>query len=43
MGAAAGVMALHQAWNAAMNGMSIEEAAGLYPELAKSVEKFGGK
>jgi ribulose-bisphosphate carboxylase large chain len=43
MGAAGGVMALHQAWNAAMNGMSIKEAAGLYPELAKSVEKFGGK
>jgi len=43
LGAAAGVMALHQAWNAAMNGMSIEEAAALYPELAKSVEKFGGK
>jgi ribulose-bisphosphate carboxylase large chain len=43
MGAAAGVTALHQAWNAAMNGMSIEEAADQYPELAKSVEKFGGK
>lgn len=43
MGPAAGVTALHQAWNAAMNGMSIEEAARLYPELAKSVEKFGGK
>jgi ribulose-bisphosphate carboxylase large chain len=43
MGAAAGVTALHQAWNAAMNGMSIEEAAGIYPELAKSVEKFGSK
>jgi len=43
MGPAGGVTALHQAWNAAMNGMSIEEAAVLYPELAKSVEKFGGK
>ena len=43
MGPAGGVTALHQAWNAAMNGMSIEEAAVLNPELAKSVEKFGGK
>lgn len=43
MGPAGGVTALQQAWNAAMNGMSIEEAAGIYPELAKSVEKFGGK
>lgn len=43
MGPAGGVTALHQAWNAAMNGMSIEEAAGIYPEFAKSVEKFGGK
>jgi ribulose-bisphosphate carboxylase large chain len=43
MGAAGGVTALKQAWNAAMDGMSIEEAAGIYPELAKSVEKFGSK
>ncbi len=43
MGAAAGVMALQQAWKAAVDGMSIEEAAALYPEFAKSVEKFGSK
>jgi ribulose-bisphosphate carboxylase large chain len=43
MGPAGGVVALHQAWSAAMNGMSIEEAVAMYPELAKSVEKFGGK
>jgi ribulose-bisphosphate carboxylase large chain len=43
MGAAAGVVALQQAWKAAVDGLSIEEAALVYPEFAKSVEKFGGK
>jgi ribulose-bisphosphate carboxylase large chain len=43
MGAAAGVMALQQAWQAAVDGLSIEEAASIYPEFAKSVEKFGNK
>jgi len=43
MGAAAGVMALQQAWKAAVDGMSLEEAAKQYPEFNKSVEKFGNK
>jgi ribulose-bisphosphate carboxylase large chain len=43
MGAAAGVTALQQAWKAAVDGLSLEEAAKLYPEFSRSVEKFGGK
>lgn len=41
MGPAAGVMALQQAWTAAVDGQSLEEAALLYPEFKQSVEKFG--
>ncbi|GAB3988230.1 ribulose-bisphosphate carboxylase large subunit family protein [Spirosoma daeguense] len=41
MGPAAGVTALQQAWQAAVDGLSIDEAANQYPEFAKSVEKFG--
>lgn len=40
-GPAGGVRALQQAWEAAVDGLSIEEAAGRYPEFARSVEKFG--
>lgn len=43
MGAAAGVMALQQAWQAAVDGLSSEQAATLYPEFAASVKKFGKK
>lgn len=43
MGAAAGVKALQQAWKAAVDGLSVEDAARMYPEFAKSVEKFGNK
>ena len=43
MGAAAGVTALQQAWKAAVDGLTLEDAAKQYPEFAKSVEKFGGK
>lgn len=43
MGPAAGVTALQQAWKAAVDGHTLEQAAALYPEFAKSVEKFGGK
>jgi len=43
MGPAAGVVALQQAWKAAVDGLNIHEATALYPEFAKSVEKFGGK
>jgi ribulose-bisphosphate carboxylase large chain len=41
MGSAAGVTALRQAWKAATDGMSFQEAVKMYPEFAKSVEKFG--
>jgi len=43
MGAAAGVTALQQAWKGAVDGLQLEEAVNIYPEFAKSVEKFGGK
>lgn len=42
-GPAGGVVALKQAWEAAVNGLSVEEAARQYPEFALSVEKFGPK
>src|SRR5262245_24364719 len=42
-GPAGGVKALRQAWEAAVAGLSLEEAAAKYPELAKSVAKFGRK
>ena len=41
MGAAAGVMALQQAWKAAVDGLSLEDAAKIYPEFNESVKKFG--
>lgn len=40
MGAAAGVIALQQAWKAAVDGLSLEDAAKLYPEFNESVKKF---
>jgi ribulose-bisphosphate carboxylase large chain len=43
MGAAAGVLALKQAWKAAVDGMSLEESAKEYKEFGESVRKFGGK
>lgn len=42
-GPAGGVRALHQAWEAAVDGLSVEQAAAKYPEFGKSVEKFGSK
>jgi ribulose-bisphosphate carboxylase large chain len=42
-GPAGGVAALRQAWEAAVAGRSLEEAAVQYPELAKAVAKFGRK
>ncbi|TXK46083.1 ribulose 1,5-bisphosphate carboxylase [Pontibacter qinzhouensis] len=42
-GPTGGVVALNQAWEAAVNGLSVEEAAAQYPEFSKSVEKFGSK
>lgn len=40
MGAAAGVIALQQAWKAAVDGLSLEAAAKMYPEFNESVKKF---
>jgi ribulose-bisphosphate carboxylase large chain len=42
-GPAAGVMALQQAWKAAVDGRSMEEAEKEYPEFAAAVKKFGKK
>jgi ribulose-bisphosphate carboxylase large chain len=41
MGAVAGVTAMQQAWKAAVNGLTLEDAANMYPEFAGSVKKFG--
>jgi ribulose-bisphosphate carboxylase large chain len=43
MGAAAGVKALQQAWQAAVDGLSVEQAAAKYEEFAESVKQFGKK
>ncbi len=43
MGPGAGVTALQQAWKAAVDGLTLEEAAKQYREFGKSVEKFGTK
>lgn len=40
MGAAAGVVALQQAWKAAADGLTLEDAAKQYKEFAAAVEKF---
>lgn len=42
-GPTGGVIALQQAWKAAVDGLTVEEAAKQYPEFAKAVEKFGKK
>ena len=42
-GPAGGVRALHQAWNAAVEGLTMEDAARQYKEFGESVVKFGGK
>ncbi|MGN6639733.1 MAG: ribulose-bisphosphate carboxylase large subunit family protein [Mucilaginibacter sp.] len=42
-GPAGGVMALQQAWEGAVNGLTLEQAAQQYPEFGKSVQKFGNK
>jgi ribulose-bisphosphate carboxylase large chain len=43
MGSAAGVTALQQAWQAAVDGLSVEQAAAKYTEFAESVKQFGKK
>ena len=40
-GPAAGVRSLQKWWAAAVEGLTLEQAAAKYPELKKSVEKFG--
>lgn len=40
-GAAAGVEALQQAWQAAVDGLSLAQATEMYPSFAASVKKFG--
>ncbi len=40
-GPTGGVVALHQAWQGAVDGLSLEQAAEKYPEFANSVKKFG--
>lgn len=42
-GPAAGVNALCKWWEAAVEGLSFEQATAKYPELAKSAAKFGKK
>src|SRR5687768_3170206 len=39
-GPAAGVKALQQAWQSAVDGLSLQDAVQAYPEFAQSVEKF---
>jgi ribulose-bisphosphate carboxylase large chain len=40
-GPTAGVRSLQKWWEAAVEGLTLEQAAAKYPELKKSVEKFG--
>ncbi len=42
-GPAVGVRSLRKWWEAAVEGLTLEQAAEKYPELRKSVEKFGKK
>jgi len=42
-GPAAGVRSLRKWWDAAVEGLTMEQAVVKYPELKKSVEKFGKK
>ena len=42
-GPGAGVQALRRWWEAAVEGLSFEQAVAKYPDLAKSAEKFGGR
>jgi ribulose-bisphosphate carboxylase large chain len=42
-GPAAGVRSLQRWWEAAVEGLTMEQAAAKYPELKVSQEKFGRK
>lgn len=41
-GAAAGVTAIRQAWDAAVAGIKLDECAKSCPELRRQIDKFGG-
>jgi len=41
MGPAAGVVALQQAWQAAVEGLTLEQARKQFNEFDKAAEKFG--
>jgi ribulose-bisphosphate carboxylase large chain len=41
-GPAAGVRSLQKWWEAAVEGLTMEQAAAKYPDLKKSLDKFGG-
>ena len=41
-GPAAGVVAVQQAWQAAVEGIPLDDYARFHPELRQSIEKFGG-
>jgi ribulose-bisphosphate carboxylase large chain len=41
MGPAAGVRALQQAWEAAVQGVALEDYASTHPELRETIRKFG--
>jgi len=43
MGPPAGVTAIRQAWQCAMEGLSLEQGAARHPELKAAVDKFGRK
>ena len=42
-GPAAGVRAVQQAWQAAVEGIALEDYARTHPELQQSIDKFGSK
>ena len=42
-GPAAGVVAIRQAWDAAVRGIDLQEHARTHMELRQSIEKFGGR
>jgi ribulose-bisphosphate carboxylase large chain len=42
-GPAAGLRALQQAWEAAVQGVDLKAYAELHPELKETIAKFGGR
>lgn len=42
-GPAGGVRAIRQAWEAAVSGINLDEYARSHPELARQIERFGGR